>query len=101
MYDFTSQANLIIQGLIAVVIVGMLYSIWSSTKMYGGLIGKAVRLFGLGTTFVTLAIIEHLLITFTIIQNNPQIAIAQEIMNLIGLACLGIGFSTLISATKS
>lgn len=101
MYDFYSQTNFIIQCLVAVIIAGTFYNLWTSTKVYGGLIGKAVRLFGFGTLFVTLSIIETLLVTFMVIDNTPRLAIAQQIMNLLGIACLGMGFSTLVSATKS
>jgi hypothetical protein len=101
MYDLISQSNTIIQGLIAIIIIGMFYSLWHSTHLYGGIIGKAVRYLGLGTMFITVAILEHLLITFSIIQNDPQIAIAQEIFNLLGLVFLGLGFSTLVQATKA
>lgn len=101
MYDFYSQTNLIIQALVALIVVGTFYNLWTSTQVYGGVIGKAVRLFGLGTLFITLSIIETLLITFTVIDSNPTLAIAQQIMNLIGIGALGMGFSTLVSATKS
>lgn len=101
MYDFSSHTDVVIQALIAMIIIGMFLNLRAGTKLYGGMIGKAIRLFGLGTLFITLSIIEHLLITFLVIENTPGIAIAQEVMNLIGLACLGLGFSQLVSATKS
>lgn len=101
MYDYISQANLIIQGCVAVIIVGMFYDIWSSTKVYGGIVGKAIRLFGLGMLFITISIIENLLVTFLIVQNSPELALAQEIMNLAGLVFLGLGFSKLASANKA
>lgn len=98
--NYFSQANLIIQGCVAVIIVGMFYNIWSSTKVYGGIIGKAIRLFGLGMLFITISIIENLLVTFLIIQNSPELALIQEIMNLAGLVFLGLGFWKLSSANK-
>jgi len=101
MYDISANSDVVIQVLIAVIIIGMFLNLRSSTKLYGGIIGKAVRLFGLGTLFITLSIIEHLLVTFLVIDNTLGIAIAQEIMDLVGLALLGLGFSQLVSATKS
>jgi hypothetical protein len=101
MVDFYSQTNLIIQGLVAVIILGTYYNLISSTKMYGGIIGKAVRQFGVGTLFVTLSIIETLLVTFGVIENSANLAIAQQIMNLIGLVALGLGFSTLVAGSKA
>ena len=101
MYDFSSHTSVIIQALIAIIIVGMFYNLKISTQVYGGVIGRAIRLLGLGTLFITLSIIEHLLVVFLVIDNTSTIAIAQEIMNLLGLAFLGLGFSELVSATKS
>lgn len=92
--------GIITQGLIAVIIIGMFYNLWSGTRLYGGLIGRAIRLLGLGTVLITLAIIEHLLVTFLVIENTAVIALAQEIMNLFGLVFLGLGFAQLVSATK-
>jgi hypothetical protein len=100
MYNFFSNSNLIIQAFMAVIVVGMFYSLWNSTKLYGGIIGKAIRLFGLGMLFITLSILEHLLIVFMVIQNNPQLAIVQDIMSLVGLVFLAFGFSTLAAAVK-
>ncbi len=101
MYDFPSSSDMVIQVLIGVIIVGVFLNLKNSTKLYGGMIGKAIRLLGFGTLFITLSIIEHLLVTFMVIENTATIAIAQEIMNLIGLALLGSGFFQLVAATKS
>lgn len=100
MYSFFSHPNLIIQAFMVVIVIGMFYSLWSSTKLYGGIIGKAIRMFGLGMLFITLSILEHLLIVFMIIQNDPQLAVAQDILSLAGLVFLALGFSTLASAAK-
>jgi len=101
MYEFNSQANLFIQAFITVIIIGVFYNLWISTKLYGGIIGIAVRLLGLGMLFVTIAVIERVLVNFSIIQTSPNIALAQDIFNLIGLVLLALGFSKLASATKS
>lgn len=100
MFEFSSQANLIIQGCIVVIILGVFYNLWSSTKVYGGIIGKAIRLLGLGMLFVTIGVIERVLINFHIIASTPNLALAQDVLNLFGLILLGLGFSKLASATK-
>ena len=51
MFEFSSQTNLMIQALILVIIIGVFYNLWSSTKMYGGIIGSAIRLIGIGMLF--------------------------------------------------
>ena len=101
MYEFSSETNLIIQGCIAVIIIGVFYNLWSSTKVYGGIIGKAIRLLGFGMLFITIGVIERVLINFHVIISTPDLALAQDILNLIGLVLLGLGFSKLASATKA
>ena len=100
MYDYTSQAGLLIQGFLVAILIGVFYNLWVSTKVYGGIIGLAVRLFGIGMLFITLSLIERVLINFGIIQSTPDLAMVQDIMSLIGLVFLGLGFSKLASGAK-
>ena len=100
MYEFFSEANLIIQGLIAIIIIGVFYSLWVSTKIYGGIIGKAIRLLGIGMIFVAITVIERVLINFSILETSSNLSIAQDFMSLIGLIFLGLGFSKLASGSK-
>lgn len=95
-FDF----NLIIQACVGIIIIGVFFSLRSLTKLYGGIIGKAVQLFGLGTLFVTLAIIERLLVDLQVIQPHMNLVLAQHIFDLLGLACLGWGFSKLAAGTQ-
>ena len=101
MYPFISQANLIIQGCIAAIIIGIFYNIWETTKVYGGLIGAAIRLLGIGMLFITVAVIERVLLNANIIFSSSNLALAQDAFNVIGLVFLGIGFSKLGKATKT
>lgn len=100
MYEVSSQAGIIIQGLIAVIIMGVFYNLWVSTRVYGGIIGLAIRFLGLGMLFVTISAIERVLANLAVIDQNLNLAIAQDIFNLIGLVFLGLGFSKLASVTK-
>lgn len=100
MYEFSSQANLIIQFFIAIILIGAFYNLWISTRVYGGIIGAAVRLLGLGMLFITISVIEHVLINFKIIETSVNLSLAQDILTIIGLALLSFGFSKLASATK-
>ena len=101
MYLFNSEANLVIQGCIAVVIIGVFYNLWSSTKAYGGIIGKALRWIGVGILFFSLAAIERALVNFSIIEPTLTTGIIQDCMSLIGLVFLGLGFSKLASVAKA
>lgn len=100
MFEFISQANFGIQSLIVAIIIGVFYNLWSNTKVYGGIIGTAVRFLGIGMLFMTVAIIERTMTNFHIIVNNPNVAMAQDIFSLIGLVFLALGFSKLIQATN-
>lgn len=101
MYPYDSSANLIIQGCIAVVIIGVFYNLMVTTKAYGGIIGKALRFIGIGILFFSLSAIEHALVNFAIIKPAMTFAIVQDSMTLIGLIFLGFGFSKLASASKA
>ncbi len=101
MYDFNSQANLFIQGFIAVIIFGVLYNLMISTKAYGGIIGKAIRLIGVATLFFSIAALERVLVSFAIIKPTLLTLQIQDVLVLLGLIFVGLGFSKLASATKS
>lgn len=101
MYDFSPQANLIIQGCVAAIVIGVFYNLWVTTKAYGGLIGKAVRYMGIGMLFITIEVIERIMVNFSILQNSANMSMVQDIMSLLALVFLGIGFSKLASITKS
>lgn len=92
---------MIIQGCLAVILIGVFYNLWSSTKMYGGLIGTAVRFLGLGMLFVTIGVIERIIINFNVVAGSANVALIQDVLTLIGLILLGIGFSKLAAATKA
>ncbi len=101
MYEFSSETNLIIQGCLAVILIGVFYNLWSSTKIYGGIIGTAIRFLGIGMLFVTVGVLERIIINFNVLQSTPALALIQDILTLIGLIFLGMGFSKLASANKA
>lgn len=101
MSEIVSQANLFIQICLGVIVVGVFYSLWSSSKVYGGIIGTAIRLFGIGVVFFTVAVFERLLVSFSIIQTSINVALAQSVFDLMGLIFLGWGFWKLASARNT
>jgi hypothetical protein len=101
MFPLVGQTNIIVQGFIAVIIIGVFYNLYESTKAYGGLIGTAVRLLGIGMLFITIAVIEKAMLNLGAIPATQTLALFQDIMNLLGLLFLGLGFSKLASATKT
>ena len=97
MYEFNSTANILIQSLIAIIIIGVFYNLMMSTKLYGGIIGKAVRLIGVATM---LASIENVLLKFKIVEHSLTASVFQDLLILVSLVLLGIAFSKLGSVNK-
>lgn len=96
----TNPISFLVQGLVVVIIIGGFYSLYASTRTYGGLIGQAIRLLGIGMLFVVVAVIEKLLLNFAILQPGTFLSLIQDGFNLFGIFFLGWGFSRLASAAK-
>jgi hypothetical protein len=92
--------NLIVQGLIASIIIGMFYIVWVTTRAYGGMIGKSTRFLAFGILFISVSVIEKMLINFNVIKMTTELSLLQDVLNLIGLALLAWGFSKLSAATR-
>jgi hypothetical protein len=95
-----SSTNFIVQGLIIAIVLGVYYSLYTSTKLYGGLIGKALRFIGIGMLFITVTVLERVFINFGVLEGTLDLALVQDILNLMGLIFLALGFSKLGSANK-
>jgi hypothetical protein len=100
MYEFNSYANLLIHGFIVVILIGVFYNLMVTTKLYGGIVGPAVRLIGVATMFVAVASIEKVLLNFGILRYTLSASIFQDFLILISLVLLGIAFSKLASVSK-
>lgn len=94
------QTDILNQALIIIIALGVYYNLWSSTKTYGGLIGKAVRFLGVGMLFIVVAVMERILTNYGVIESSVNLGLAQDILNVLGLVFLGLGFSKLAAATK-
>lgn len=101
MFAFTPETNIVIQGLMTAIIIGVFYNFWVTSRAYGGIIGKAVRLLGIGLLFITIAVLEKMMVNFSVILQTPNLALIQDVLNLVGLFFLACGFSVLASASKA
>lgn len=101
MLVLTSELNNILQALIAVILIGVFYSLWATTKAYGGLIGHAVRFIGIGITFISAVVLEKMLINFGVVTNSVNMQITQDVLTLGALIFLAIGFKRLAAAAKT
>jgi hypothetical protein len=100
MLTLSSELNNVLQALIVVILIGMLYSLWMTTRAYGGIIGHAVRLIGIGITLISIVVLEKMLINFSVIINTSNLQIAQDVMTLLSLLFLSWGFKKLASVAK-
>ncbi len=94
------NVGLIIQGLIVAIIIGMFYTVWATTRAYGGIIGKSLRFLAFGILFISIAVIEKMLLNFNVIEATANLSMVQDLMNLVGLGLLSWGFSKLAAASK-
>lgn len=101
MFLIAGQENFIVQALIAVIIIGVFYNLYETTKAYGGLIGTAIRFLGIGMLFITIAVIEKVMINLGVLEVSQTLALLQDVLNMTGLLFLGLGFSKLASAAKA
>jgi hypothetical protein len=100
MFTLGSELNNILQGLIAVILIGMFYSLWMTTKAFGGLIGRAIRLVGVGIILTSVIVLEKVLINFSVIENSTNLQLLQDILTLGSLMFLSLGFKRLAAAAK-
>lgn len=91
--------NILIQVLVAVIVIGVIYNLWQTTKAYGGLIGSALKWIGLGMLLFSFGALERsaTLLGFTL-KNGSLI---QDLVLLCGLFFSAIGFSQLTKISKS
>ncbi|MBI4363267.1 MAG: hypothetical protein HY545_00255 [Candidatus Doudnabacteria bacterium] len=98
---FTSETtSILIQGLLVAIIIGVFYNFWASSKAYGGIVGRALKLFGAGLLFITISVLEKILINFSVIEQTPNLGLVQDLLNLVGLFLLARGFFILASVAK-
>ena len=92
----------VVQILAVIIILGMLYSLWQTTRAYGGLIGAGLRWIGLGMVVFSLEALDRVLGNLSYISSfssgNPELA--HNIVLLLALIFSGIGFSYLTKVTK-
>jgi len=100
MFTLSSEFTNIIQALILVILIGMMYSLWMTTRAYGGLIGNAIRYIGIGMIMVAVVVLEKMLINFNVVTNSPNLQLAQDLMTLLSLIFLSMGFKRLANIAK-
>lgn len=93
---------LLVRSFVIVIIIGVVYSLWRTTKAYGGLIGSGLKWIGLGIVLFSLESLDRVLGNLSFIdplsaQNAESI---HNVVLVFGLLFSGIGFSRFIKTTK-
>ncbi|MCL5435812.1 MAG: hypothetical protein M1275_01915 [Patescibacteria group bacterium] len=93
--------------LLLVTVIGVVYNLWKTTRAYGGLIGQGLRRFGFGIIFLVVEALDRIAQNF----GSPDLlgtfvpryylSNSHDILLLLGLLFLALGFSKLSSAVKN
>jgi len=94
--------TLIVQGLVIVVVIGGVYSLWQTTRAYGGLVGAALKWIGLGMIVFAVVALNRSLGNLVLgsIASDFFSETIENILLLLGLAFSGFGFSRLTKIAK-
>lgn len=96
------NAAALVQAFVLIIIIGVAYSLWRTTKVYGGLIGTALKWMGLGMIFFSLEALDRVLGPLGFVKSisvtDPEMA--HNIILLLGLLFSGIGLSKLRKIAK-
>lgn len=94
--------TMLIQGLIAVIVIGEIYTLWRTSKSYGGLIGRALRWIGFGMIFFSLEAVDRGLGSLSFINplSHGNSDLFHNIVLLLGLLFSAFGFSQLTKIAK-
>ena len=94
--------QLAVQILFLIIILGVISSLWRTTRAYGGLIGSALRWIGVGMVFFSLESLDRVLGNLSVV-NSISTANAEmwhNVILLLGLVFSAIGFSKLTKIAK-
>ena len=97
--------TLVLQGLVLVIIIGVVYSLWQTTNAYGGVIGSALKWIGVGILFFSIEAFDRIFgalgdVSFVDAIGLKDPALLHNALLLLGLVFSGIGFSKLTRAAK-
>jgi hypothetical protein len=94
--------TILIQIFFAIIIVGVVYSLWKTTKVYGGLLGSAFKWIGIGMIFFSLEALDRVLGNYSFVNSlaNGNTEVWHNALLLLGLLFSAIGFSRLSRIAK-
>lgn len=92
----------LVQGFIVIIMIGAIYSLWQTSRAYGGLVGRGLRWIGTGICFFSVEALDRVLghLSFVTSSFGANAEIAHYALLLFGLLFSGIGFSILTKINK-
>lgn len=94
--------TLLVRLFVIVIILGVVYSLWRTTKTYGGLVGSGLKWLGLAIVFFSLESLDRVLggLSFLDSLNPDSPEVVHNVVLIFGLLFSGLGFSQLLKITK-
>ncbi len=97
--------TLVLQGLVLVIMIGVVYTLWQTNKAYGGVIGSALKWIGVGILFFSIEAFDRIFgaladVSFVDAIGTTDPTLLHNALLLLGLVFSGIGFSKLSRAAK-
>lgn len=88
--------------MVIIIVGGVIYSLWQTTKAYGGLIGSGLRWVGLGIAFFALEALDRVLGNLSFVDSfaGANAVLAHDFLLLLGLLFSALGFSKLTKISK-
>lgn len=105
--DNTIIAQTAASLLLIATVIGVLFNLWKTTRAYGGIIGQGLRRFGFGIIFLSVEAMDRIAQNFgsrDLLENfvpRYYIENVHDVLLLLALFFLALGFSKLSSAVKS
>ena len=92
-----NTGQITVQILFVIIVLGVFYNLWRTTKAFGGLIGTALKWIGVGMLFFAIEALDRVLGDVSVLSSfSPDNAeLVHNAVLLLGLAFSMFGFSRL------
>lgn len=91
-----SVSQLLVQIFVIVIVIGGIYSLWHTTRAYGGVVGRGLRWIGIGIILFSIEALDRVLGSLSVIKTET----AHNVVLLLGLLFAAVGFAKLRQVTK-
>lgn len=99
-------AQFVIGLLLLAVVIGVVYNLWRTTRVYGGIIGQGLRLVGLGIIFLVVVALDRVVVAFTSQGALAALAppgyesVVHDLLFVLALLFVTLGFAKFLHALR-